>query len=91
MKKPNPFLYSSDPYRENPFTVLGVPPDVSQASIDQFAESREQLLNAGEQPAPELELRAGDCKRAAQHLQDPLLRLAFDLMTHAEIRAEEQQ
>jgi len=76
----NPFKSNGNPYRSNPFVLLGVTPDIGQAVIEEFADAREAELVAGLQPLPDLELRPGDCKQAAQHLQDPVLRLAFDLM-----------
>jgi hypothetical protein len=82
----NPFRYmwdaGADPYRAHPFALLGVLPDATQATVEQFATAREQLLQAGEQPLAGLTLQRGDCLRAAQALQDPVLRLAFDLMAH---------
>ena len=80
----NPFkyIYEVTPYRPNPFTVVAAAPDTSQARIETFASSREQLLRAGIQPIAGVELNPGDCITAAQLLQDPLLRLAFDLMLH---------
>lgn len=82
----NPFRYlwecSANPYRAHPFTILGLPADASQATVEQFARGREQLVEAGEQPIAGLTLRRGDCVRAAQILQDPVVRLAFDLMAH---------
>ncbi len=82
MSANNPFTYDKNPYRSNPFTVLGVGPEMKQAEIEGFANAREGVVAAGIQPDPELELQPGDCIRAAQHLQDAVLRLAFDLMAH---------
>jgi hypothetical protein len=80
MKSQNPFSYSENPYVENPFTILGVPPDANAAIIEGFAHSGEEALAAGLQPGGHVNLKPGDCARAAQCLQDPVLRLAFDLM-----------
>lgn len=88
MSSENPFLYSDNPYRRNPFTVLSVPPGMTQANIEQFARSREQMLAAGQQPDPEMTLEPGECNRAAEFLQEPVLRLAFDLMMHALVEEE---
>ena len=81
MNSINPFLFSRNPYRKNPFSILRVNPGMTQANIDQFASAREAVIAAGQQPDPDLQLREGECIHAAQCLQDPLLRLAFDLMT----------
>jgi hypothetical protein len=74
----NPFLYSSEPYVQNPFTILEVPPDASQATIELFAR------------APGPGRAAGEFARAAQWLQNPTLRLAFDLMLHCEAIPDEE-
>jgi hypothetical protein len=80
MNEVNPFLYSDNPYRKNPFTILGARLEMTQPNIDEFARACERALASGQQPNPELALHRGECKRAAQCLQDPVLRLAFDLM-----------
>lgn len=90
MSSQNPFLYSDNPYRRNPFTVLSVPPEMTQANIEQFARAREQMLAAGQQPDPEMALEPGECDRAAQFLQEPVLRLAFDLMMQALVEDEDE-
>jgi hypothetical protein len=83
VKRANPFQYSEgNPCRENPITILGVAEDASQSYVDLCAAGCEALVEAGDQPVDGLELRRGDCRRAAQELQDPVVRLAFDLMTH---------
>ena len=82
MSENNPFkfIYYSQPYRANPFIVLDARPSQSQAAIERFASSREQALTAGYQPVKALTLQSGDCITAAEKLQNPLLRLTFDLM-----------
>ncbi len=84
MKRENPFFYSVNPYEENPFTVLGVSLDTNAAVIEGFAQAGEEALQAGIQPGRNTNLKPGDCARAAQCLQDRLLRLAFDLMLNFE-------
>jgi hypothetical protein len=81
MTATNPFLCSArNPCRENPVTILGVRPGHSQAEITMYARSMEQILAAGEQPS-DIHLAPGQCIAAAQLLQDPVLRLAFTLLS----------
>jgi hypothetical protein len=86
MSRENPFRYrwevGADPYRENPFVVLGAPREASQSTIEMFAAARERIIGEGHQPDPALALLPGDCIKAAELLQDPVLRLLFDLMAH---------
>jgi hypothetical protein len=86
----NPFQYSDrNPCRENPITILDVRPEFGQAFIDLNASTKEALLEEGEQPAG-MQIRRGECQRAAQQLQDPVLRLAFDLMSNGLYEDQEQ-
>lgn len=86
----NPFQYSErNPCRENPVTILEVRPEFSQAFIDLDASAKESLLEHGEQPTG-LQLKRGECQRAAHQLQDPVLRLAFDLMSNGLYEDQEQ-
>lgn len=81
MTSTNPFLCSTrNPCRENPVTILGVRPGLSQAAITMYARSMEQVLEAGEQPS-DFHLVPGQCIAAAQLMQDPVLRLAFTLLS----------
>jgi hypothetical protein len=45
-----------------------------------YARSMEQVLEAGEQPS-DFHLVPGQCIAAAQLMQDPVLRLAFTLLS----------
>jgi hypothetical protein len=82
MKSDNPFFFSARPYGANPFRLLGVRPDDSTATIESAARAREQLLERGVAPLAGLDVAAGDFNRAAYALQDPLRRLAFDILAH---------
>ena len=89
MSDANPFLFLwpavQNPYRSNPFALLGLPTDATTAAIEQFASARERLLAAGEQPVSDVVLRRGDCASAAGLLKDPVIRLACDLMRHHDV------
>ncbi len=87
MSRQNPFLLRPDPYRENPFALLGVAAEANHPTIAYYAEHYEALLEQGHQPVPGLTLQPGDCITAAAALQDPVLRLACDLM-HSATREE---
>ena len=80
MNRENPFLFRKDPYYENPFAVLGVGSDANKATIDNRARARASMVARGKQPVAGLELQPEDLVTAAEALQDPVLRLAFDLM-----------
>ena len=79
----NPFkhIYEVRPCRSNPFVVVGATTEMNQAVIDNNADARDRAVQAGVQLG-NLNLEPGDCITAAQLLQDPVLRLAFDLMLH---------
>lgn len=78
----NPLLFAEDPYRDNPFQVLGIEqPSFSAQSIDFQARQVEKYARAGK-PSPEtgrLE-HPGEAGRAATALAQPAARLAFDLL-----------
>ncbi|GEM_PF-2581873 len=80
MNNDNPFGSGGNPYRRNPFIILGVSPETGQAVIEAFAGALENELADGPATVAGLRLEPGDGARAAQQLQDPVLRLAFDLM-----------
>ena len=80
MNRKNPFLFRKDPYHENPFAALGVGSDANTAVIGDRAQRRELMVEQGGQPVAGPELQPGDLVTAAESLQDPVLRLAFDLM-----------
>jgi len=86
----NPFQYSENPCRENPLTVLDVRPELPQAAIDLNAEMKEGLLQQGGQPTG-MHIRRGAFQNAAQQLQDPVLRLAYDLMTNGLYEKDQEQ
>jgi hypothetical protein len=78
----NPFFFSASPYECNPFRLLDVRPADAQATIEAAARSREHQLQRGVNPVPALDVTPGDFNRAAFALQDPLVRLAFDILAH---------
>ena len=86
----NPFkhIYGAYPYHPNPFAVLGASRDMNQAGLERFASNRDRLVIAGGQPIANFNLEPGDCITAAQLLQDPVWRLAFDLMDCPELDQE---
>lgn len=84
----NPFLYSPNPYRGNPFTILELPRTASLATIEEMARTRELEIAGGAGGVAGDPLRPGDARRAAESLQDPVVRLTFDLMTPDQPEAE---
>ena len=88
----NPFkyLYEVRPVRVNPFRALNVSTTASQAQIELSAQSRDRALQAGVTLESAPEIKPGDCITAAQLLQDPILRVAFDLMLNCPELDEER-
>ena len=82
MTSENPLFFNTSPYECHPFRLLGVRAEDSQATIEAAARAREQLLQRGVDPVPGLTAAPGDFNRAAFALQDPLRRLAFDILAH---------
>jgi hypothetical protein len=78
----NPFhyIYEVRPFRMNPFKALDVATDAKPAQIEVSSKSRDRAVQAGMMSESAPELKPGDCITAAELLQDPLLRVAFDLM-----------
>ena len=82
MSSDNPFFFSAAPYEDHPFRLLDVRADDSLTTIEAAALAREHLLARGVSPVAGLAVNVGDFNRAAYALQDPLRRLAFDMMAH---------
>ena len=65
----NPFRYSSNPYRDNPFSLLGLDdPAVPAERISLIVDLLEEQQGTGE------------ARRAERAISDPVTRLAFDLI-----------
>jgi len=78
----NPFIELDNPYAENPFRLLGINRNATRTMIYGYAHNREQQLKSNALP---VELRAiglneGAFFTAARSLENPVVRLAFDLM-----------
>lgn len=82
MKKTNPFLIATNPYRDNPFHVLELPANINQGTLNTHTRFWAPI------PGTQHEV---DGHTAGEYLRNNLLRLAFTVMINSAATREEGQ